>query len=260
MFFFNEILENNDLKNLLLHDEALMAQGKVIAEEMISTGRNIYPEAGLLPLAVLAYLADYALEKNNSRNIPRDITVASLKDVNPWVINYKNTYGKPGFAEFGWMINSYRGERFKLGRLQFNFGHVNEYIPEGDICLEVHIPQGEPLTKEACLQSFQMAKEFFKKFYPDKNPKYFMCDSWLLSPDLINIADENSNIVQFMKLWTQFPFQGDNSAQAMERVFGFNFKREDLKNAPENTRLQSNLKAYLLSGGNINMSAGYRKI
>ncbi len=260
MFFFNEILENKEIKQLLLNDDNLMTKGQEIAEKIIESGQIIYPEVGLLPLAVLNFLADYCLEKNNNRGIPKEITVSSLKDVNLWIENYKTQYGSLGFEEFGWMIGFYTGERFRLGRLQYNFGAINEYIPSGDSVLEVHIPQGEPLSTKACLDSFQQAKEFFAKFYPNKKPEYFLCDSWLLCPELEHIAEENSNLVQFMKLWIQIPFPSDNSAQAIERVFGFGFQQENLKNAPEKTHLQRNLKSYLLNGGQINMAAGFRKI
>lgn len=260
MFFLDEILENKEIKELLLNNKELMTKGEEIAQKIIETGNIIYPESGLLPLAILNFLADYCLEKNNRRSIPKEITVSSLKDVNLWIENYKKQYGKLGFAEFGWMTGFYTGERFRLGRLQYNFGAVNDHIPSGDSVLEVHIPQGEPLNTKSCLDSFQQAKEFFAEFYPDKKPDYFICDSWLLCPQLEHISDENSNLVQFMKLWTQIPFPSDNSSQAIERVFGFGFKSEDLPNAPEMTRLQKKLKAYLLNGGQINMSAGFRKI
>lgn len=260
MFFLDEILENKEIKELLLNDKELMTKGKSIAEQIIEAKNVIYPKAGLLPLAVLHFLADYCLEKNNSRGIPKEITVSSLKDVNIWIENYKNQYGKLGFAEFGWMIDFYTGERFRLGRLQYNFGVLNPYIPSGDSVLDVHIPQGEPLNIKSCLDSFQQAKEFFATFYPNKKPDYFLCDSWLLCPQLEHIAEENSNLVQFMKLWTQIPFPSDNSAQAIERVFGFGFQQQNLINAPETTRLQRSLKTYLLNGGQINMCAGYRKI
>ena len=260
MFFFDEIFENQEIKNLLLNDENLLAEGKKIADEIIRTGDESKLPDGLLCIATFAYLADYALEKNTKMGIPREITVASLKDVNPWVLNHYTRYGEYGFSEGFWVIGFYLSGRFRLGRLQFNFAPPNPHIPEGDVVLEAHIPQGEPLDNDECIKSFNMAREFFKKFFPEKNPLYFMCDSWLLCPDLVKIADENSNLVKFMKMWTQFPFDGDNSHQAMERVFGFGFKREDLASAPEKTRLQKRLKEHLLNGGEINMSAGYIKI
>lgn len=259
-FFFKEILENEEVKNILLSNEKLMAEGKNIADEIINSGDETKLPNDIRALAAFNYLADYALEKNTKMGIPREITVASLKDVNPWVENHYKRYGEYGFSEGFWVIGFYLSGRFRLGRLQFNFAKPLPFMPECDIVLETHIPQGESLDNEECKKSFEMAREFFPRFFPEKNPRYFMCDSWLLCPDLVNIADENSNIVKFMKMWTQIPFKSDESWQVMERVFGFGFKREELINAPEKTKLQRKLKEYLLKGGNINMSAGYIKI
>ena len=259
-FFFKEILENEEVKNILISDKKLMAEGKLIADEIIKSGDESKLPNDIRALAAFTYLADFALENNTKMGIPREITVASLKDVNPWVENHYNRYGEYGFSEAFWVVGFYLSGRFRLGRLQFNFAKPLPFMPECDIVLETHIPQGEPLYNDECIKSFEMAKVFFAKFFPEKNPRYFMCDSWLLCPQLVNIADEQSNLVKFMKMWTQIPFDGDESHQAMERVFGFGFKREDLMNAPEKTKLQRNLKNYLLNGGNINMSAGYIEI
>ena len=68
---------------------------------------------------------------------------------------------------------------------------------------------------------------------------------------------EDSNIVQFMRLWTQTPCDPDNSRQAIQRVFGFGFPADRLPDAPENTSLQRSLKRYLLQGGVLNAGAGY---
>ena len=256
-FFFNEILENEEVKNILQSDEKLMAEGKLIADKIIKNGDESEFPNDIRALAAFNYLADFALENNTKMGIPKEITVASLKDVNPWVENHYKRYGEYGFSEAFWVIGFYLSQRFRLGRLQFNFAKPLPFMPQCDIVLETHIPQGEPLDNDECIKSFKMAKEFFAKVFPDKKVNYFMCDSWLLCPQLVNIADEKSNLVKFMKMWQQIPFHGDESSQVIERVFGFGFKREDLVKAPEKTSLQRNLKNYLLSGNNINMSAGY---
>jgi len=103
-----------------------------------------------------------------------------------------------------------------------------------------------------------MARDFFARYFPQYAPKCFTCHSWLLSPDFAKILDEESNIVRFMRLWIQAPCKPDDSRQASQRAFGLNFSREQLENAPENTRLQRALKAHLLSGGALNAAAGYR--
>ncbi len=259
-FFIDEILENDGIKEILLSDKETAEEGKKIADEIIATGKIPSLKAGFLPIFVLAYLADYALDKNTKLGIDKGITVATLKDVNVWLENYEVQYGKKGLAEFDWLNYHYTGDLFRLGRLQFRIEKILPGVPAGDVAIETHIPQGEPLKVEACLESFDMAREFFKKYFPEAAPQYFMCDSWLLNPNLAKVLPEESNIVKFMRLWETFPFPADNNTQVINRVFGLGFKKEDLPNAPENTSLQKAMKAYLLAGGEMNMAGGCRKI
>ena len=256
-FFIDEILEEDAVREVLRNNPAMAEEGRDIAHR-IQNGEPIIPPAGLLPLFVLAHLADYALEKNTARDIPYEITVATLKDVNVWLANYDAQYGGIGLAQFSWLVRHYTGDMFRLGRLQFRLKAPLAGMPAAEVAIETHIPQGEPLDTAACLASFAQAKDFFATYFPEHTPAYFMCDSWLLSPDLVQVAAEDSNILQFMRLWTPVPFPADNSRQAIERVFGFGFSAERLAEAPETTALQRRLKAYLLGGGSINISAGYR--
>ena len=258
-FFINEILENDKIKEILLSETSYINEAKELAEK-VKKGEEFFIEKGILPIFVCAFLADYALEINSKRGISKEITVNTLKDVNVWLENYENQFGKIGLGEFCWLKYHYTGDLFRIGRLQYRLEKALDGVPAGEIAIETHIPQGEPLTKDACLKSFEMAKEFFAKIFPDAKPQYFMCDSWLLNPNLSFILPENSNIVQFMRLWTPIPFVSDNSSQAVERVFGFGFKKENIENAPENSSLQRALKKYIIDGGAMDLTAGYRKI
>lgn len=260
LFFENEILEDIEIVQELKKYPKLQEKGKQIAQYVIEFGTYPNMEAGLLPIYVLGYLAEHVLEMNTKRGIPNKITVDSLKDVNVWLSNYKEQYGKIGLAEFGWLFNHYTGRLFRLGRLQFQLALANPHLPSGDFMIETHIPQGEPLNVEACEQSFQMAEDFYKKYFPQYSADYFVCDSWLLNPNLAEILDEKSNIVRFMRLWTTYKDHMDRSGQAVERVFGFGFRRDEVAAAPENTRLQCALKEFLLGGREVNICEGYRKV
>lgn len=256
-FFLNEILENDEVKAKLLAEKENYPEAKEIAADIRENGGKPDLKPGMLPLLVLAHLSDHALRLNSEKGIPREITVATLKDINIWIENHRQLTGEWGVMEFRWLLNHCRSDLFRLGRLQFR---INQSIPgaPGEWAIETHIPQGEPLTKEACLQSFALAKDFFARYFPQYAPQCFTCHSWLLSPEFAKILDEKSNIVQFMRLWIQVPCKPDDSNQAIKRAFGLNFSREELANAPENSRLQRALKRHLLSGGALNAAAGYR--
>ncbi len=257
-FFINEILENQEIKEIL-KDYNRKEEAKTVARQVMN-GEKVKVEDGIFPICVLAFLAPYALKKNEDRGINKEITVKTLKDINVWIENYFTKNNQLGLGEFSWLIYHYTGDLFHLGRLQFRLEKSLDGIPECEYAIETHIPQGEALTEEKCLDAFNDAKEFFNKYFPEMQVKYFMCDSWLLNPNLSEILKPESNVVKFMKLWTPVPFVSDNSSQAIQRVFGFNFKRANLQDAPENTSLQKALKAYLLQGGTMDLTLGYRKI
>ena len=258
--FLNEVLTNQEDRDLLLADPKIMEEGERIAN-YVKTGQMVITEMapGVLPLAVLAHLTQYALEVNDARGISRDITMATLRDTNVWLDGYYEQEGVRAMGEYCWLRNHFTGDLFKLGRLQFRLEWAAHFIPEGKQVIETHIPRGGRLTTEDCLESFAMATEFFAKHFPDHDAKYFFCDSWLLSPDLQEIMDPNANILQFSKLWDHVPFHPDQSEQAVRHLFGVNYKREHVVNAPENTSLQRKAKARILAGGDINIGAGMRK-
>ncbi len=249
-FFINEIVESDKIRSTILANIQYAERARVLADEVIA-GKTPTVEKGMETVFVLGYLADYALKINTERKIPKEITVATLKDVNVWFKNYKTETGKIGIGEWDWLWHHYTGKMFRLGRLQF---HIIEQ--DGREVINTHIPQDEPLALSECIESFDLAREFFKKHFPENHPDRFVCSSWLLSENLVDILKEESNIVKFMRLWTKTTIDEDDSAQAKERVFGFDFDG-NIENAPENTSLQKSLKAYLLSGKQIKHTHGY---
>lgn len=259
-FFTNEILEKEEVRQCLRENAHLRPQAQEIAALLLEGKPTPPVKPGLLPLMILDELADHALKRHQEQGIPLEITLFTLKDVNIWIENYAAVYGGVGVMVFSWFLNHYlTADLFRLGRLQFQLQKSYDGIP-GAWAIEVHIPQGEPLSLEACLDSFDQAKAFFDRFFPQSEPECFMCHSWLLCPNLAHVLDETSNIVRFMRLWTRVSCEPDNSAQSIERVFGFRFDKEQLADAPEHTSLQRRMKPYLLSGGTLDAAAGFRRI
>ena len=260
-FFINEIIEDEEIRSLLRSDpQGLNEKAKALAKEFEENGSCEHPGEGMLPLFVLAHLADRTREINGKRGIPEEITVATLKDVNLWIENHRTKYGTPGMMEFGWLNFHIRGELFRLGRLQFR-PIKTDRAPSGEWVLETHVPQGEPLSAEACLDSFARAKVFFSEYFPEVRADYFDCDSWLLNPNHAYLMGENSNVVKFMRLWDLKLIRcARKSSSTISRVFGFGTKREHLPNAPENTAMQKKVKAFLLAGGDLSDTYGVRKI
>lgn len=260
ILFINEIIQIDEVRELLKKDTQDMSiKAKKIAEEYIKTGEKPSLPDGMLPVFVLGFMCEYALTKYEARGVSREISIKTLRDINIWLQNYKDRYGEWGIWSFSWLTYAFTGDLFHLGRLQFRINKAIKGLPSGEYGIEVHIPQGAPLKEEDCIASFDMARGFFKKHFPDYSPEYFMCDSWLLNPNLEKITPK-SNIAKFMKLWNKIELLDDKNKQAVERIFGFGITLSDIALFTPFTSLQKNAKDFLLSGGNLCMTTGYIEI
>lgn len=207
-------------------------------------------------------LADY-----RARGLSENVFWASMKDISIWCGNYMEESGKPGLKDFTWIGLFLKPEIFTLGRLQFQVcdlqkpGWVKEEELEsvglkcGDPVLSVHIPQGRPLNKEECLQSFELAKEFFHTY----DFKMFVCQSWLIYPRNREYMRPGVNILDFETLFEVIS-TCDDSHLAIERIWNFwSGIPSDITGYAENTSLQRDAKQYLLSGGKLGEGFGVRR-
>lgn len=184
--------------------------------------------------------------------IKEQIYYDTFYDFTIWYQRCKETKNIPGLdIEVAWWLAlPLKRKLYRLGRLQFEIG-VMRSVHKGEKVLHVHIPEGEKLDIEKCEESFQKAKEFFGDEY-----QYFDCLSWLLSPNLQLILNEDSNIIRFQKLF-QIQETVYTDRQAEKRVYGY--LAEDAGHYPEHTSLQKGLKQYVKENGNPGIGYGIRK-
>lgn len=115
--------------------------------------------------------------------------------------------------------------------------------------LAVHIPEGEALTPSLVDDSFSLAQTMFR-------PTLYVCDSWLLDPELLEVLPSQSNICHFMQRFLKFPVTF-TTAQIYERVFGFGATHSDILTWECTTSLQKKVKAHILGGGIFRTMGGY---
>ena len=115
--------------------------------------------------------------------------------------------------------------------------------------LAVHIPEGEPLTPSLVDASFSLAQAMF-------NPTLFVCDSWLLDPELSKVSPVESNICHFMQRFLKFPV-AFTTPQIYERAFGFGATRDDVLAWECTTNLQKKVQAHIKAGGIFRTMGGY---
>lgn len=206
----------------------------------------------------------YSLEalkaKYDDLGISEGIFKDTMNDIRIWATDYLERSGKGGLEHINWISHHLTFSLFKLGRLQFNFAPSEmDYKPlkikKGNNTLGVHIPRGEPFTPEAWEASFEIAKEFFAKFFPQYSYEYFSCFSWFLSPDLDKLVDKNSNILKFQKLF-DVAYTEENDIM-LYFTFGWGTTLEDLENIEAKTSLQRKIKEYIKAGNKLTHGYGF---
>lgn len=170
----------------------------------------------------------------------------TFQDIRFWCDNYYREYGTYGLGAYDWFWRLLDMTLFRLGRLQFEQTQLEYEVKSEDITLSrgmavmnIHIPQGEPLTLDTCVASLEKAYQMFGKDVP------YVCHSWLLYPGLLEVLSPNSNIFQFGKLFRILEIDY-KEREAEWRIFGK--VQKDICNYESRTSLQKRAKEYLLSG------------
>lgn len=215
--------------------------------------------APLMPLIVLFSGLESLKRFYYENNIPDKVLLDTLFDINR---NMDEIMARNGGFEieswiFSWLIKHFTARLFHLGRLQFEavrFDEDNTLLKNGDYVLNVHIPAGGKLAHDEIILSYKLAAEFFAELMPDIVFKGFMCESWMLSPQLKDILPSSSNLVQFLSDYKLF---GTDSGDESFYTYIFVKKPEDLRALSEKTALQRAVKAHLLSGGKIEAGRGF---
>lgn len=183
------------------------------------------------------------------KNIAEEIFYDTFGCFSRFVNEHKVSYGSYGFDRDWWTCRQIAMEEFRIGELEYEMVSA-----EGKNVISVHIPSDAKLTKRNCKNSYDNAKTFFAKYYPNYIYEKFRCNSWLLSLNLKDVLPEDSKILQFQKAFDISNFDSESS-EFMEWVF--KNPNLPLEGLPEDTSLQRNIKVYLKNGGKIGCATGY---
>ncbi len=130
-------------------------------------------------------------------------------------------------------------------------------LEPGDDVLGVHIPPGGGLSEELVTESFEKTRQFLADYFPDFKYKAFVCESWLMDRQLLDMVGESSNIAKFCKRFSPCCIKSNATG-----VFNFVFLKHDVSDIdyealPENTTLERKIKEKYISGGAIYETYGY---
>ncbi len=136
-----------------------------------------------------------------------------------------------------WAIYFIRAKIIEIGSLQFEY--------DSDSVIKIHIPKNTDLNIFRVKESIKKATFEIKRIYSINNFKY-ICISWLLSKQINEIIDKNSNIAKFYDL-----FDVTSKEECISDILNFVYEIdecEDYSLLPTNTTLQSKIKKELLNG------------
>lgn len=204
-------------------------------------------------LMILIYKIVKLMDMYNEKGLPLKVMFDTLSDLTLRQKMYYEKCGKLGLndEDIMWLRHIYRLEIFKLGSLQFEITHMNpltwkgityyddafKKVPIGTEILNVHIRKGVDFSKEAVNKSFDMAEEFFSKYFPNHNFKAYTCNSWMLYPRNSEVLSETSNILDFAK---RFEIIGETNNTEFTLKFIFGGRYRSKKDYPSETSLQRN--------------------
>ena len=209
-------------------------------------------------LDFLSFAVRYAIELYplfKQKDISDTVYYDTFSDIAIWAENCRQSFGTAGVDNIDWISHSLKMSIFRLGRLQFEPTALSKscqfttgVLPAGTLVLNVHIPQGSPLTPNECKAAYQQAESFFRGISPA-----FFCHSWLLYPALAELLPANSNIRSFQSLYEILEID-ETDHQAEERLFGVVSDNPALY--PRVTTLQAKARKRLLSGRPLGSALG----
>lgn len=207
---------------------------------------------------------------HRNRGIPEDVSRLTLADLGRSMAVHRRRHGVGGLDLAPWLSRHFRGVLYQLGRLQFERVRLGirtaaailaagEPSRPGEPALAVHIPDFcGPLTPRACDESFERAKAFFARHFPDEPVSVAVCDSWLLDGQLAGYLPPDSNIVRFQRRFrpSYRPEHDD------EVTLGFVFGRvpPSLDELPQRTTLQRAVVDHLRAGRRWYGGAGWLRL
>lgn len=216
---------------------------------------------GLKMLACMGQAVVLAHREYRRRGISDDVFVDTMACFPRFVHEHMVSYGRYGFDREWWTWRQLSLRLFRLGELEFELVDYRADLPHEDGAgagsipasvdtrgINIHIPSDARLTRENCLTSLRLCRDFLTEHFPDWASLPYACESWLLSPALPSLLPPESNIIRFQNMF-DLTFTRPEAEDWREWVFRRN--SAPIPDLPETTSLQRAIKSHLAAGGTI---------
>lgn len=151
-----------------------------------------------------------------------------------------------------WATYFIRLRIIEVGRLQYEY-FIND---DNKQVIKIHIPRGKKLDIVSVIKSIDNSKKEILKIFKVNNCEY-ICNSWLLSNQIHELLDEDTNIYKFQEL-----FNVKDGENCIKDILNFVYEIENCEDyllLPEKTLLQRIIKEELLKGKGFYLGLGVLK-
>lgn len=241
------------LSNCLRLDEALRSGtydiGGLVQEYIDEIG---YDEDKFY-LFMCEFNAYFTKDKCKEFNWTEDIFYDSMRDITIWGHTCLLRTGSWGMLNYKWVVSLLSCKLVRLGRLQFHkitydrglFQRAGVTVRPGDKVINIHIPEGDSLSKEKRIDAYKKAYSFFNM----SGKAVFVCNSWLFYEKHREFLPPTSNILSFMNDFSFVEYKESHDLKDMWRIFGYPEHYDDLTKLPRNTGLQRAYADWLVEHG-----------
>lgn len=156
------------------------------------------------------------------------------------------------FDDLQWATRFMRGNLIEEGPLQYEIIHTIPSFLEKygyNQLIKIHIPANKELNDLEVTDSLEKVDSMIERYYKDINIDkiVYYTESWLLSPELLGMIEEESNIRKFQKHFELIGLKEDTT-DFLKFVINNNTRK--------NTSLQEKIKAYIEEAKQLHLGIG----
>lgn len=253
----NEVLKNK-VEELFykLYDRNKEGLSKLWKMKKVS---ELFGECDLFITSVMILLGYDIHRKNMSKyNLSDEQKSIHIKRVKNALLDdiYIRGYESVRISQMLWASYFINLRIIEVGGFQYELVSENPITKEKEMCIKMHVPKGASLNEEDVRSSIRKSTYEIERYFNVKDINYYI-ESWLLSPEVLALLDDNSNILKFSKLFS-IKSMGECTRDILDFVFNDVYIK-DYNLLVCKTSLQVKLKSLLINKKEIHIGIGKLK-
>ena len=253
----NEVLKNK-VEELFykLYDKNKEGLSKIWKMKKVS---ELFGDCNLFITSVMILLGYDIHRKNMSKyNLSDEQKSIHIKRVKNALLDdiYIRGYESVRISQMLWASYFINLRIIEVGGFQYELVSENPITKEKEMCIKMHVPKGASLNEEDVRSSIRKSTYEIERYFNVKDINYYI-ESWLLSPEVLALLDDNSNILKFSKLFS-IKSMGECTRDILDFVFNDVYIK-DYNLLVCKTSLQVKLKSLLINKKEIHIGVGKLK-